>query len=161
MSRSALLHLTWRNLFNFETLAAISPSHFYSVLVLPSKKMLSLDGNPETIEILTTSKIQYKKNGFRWLIVGDHRDMYMGAIWLWMGVKYRENGEHGQSAYCYDQALSKIRNCPDVYINYGNLYCDMEKLFEAKRMYERALWLDPDHPTLAETINQINEELKT
>jgi len=72
-----------------------------------------------------------------------------------MASIYRKNREFA-SAKLHLNALVDIDDSnPITYYNYGNLYADMDHVEEAKRMYLRALELNPDFDEAKEELEKL------
>ena len=74
-----------------------------------------------------------------------------------MASIYRKNSEYA-SAKLHLNALVDLDDLnPITYYNYGNLYADTDHIEEAKRMYLRALELNPDFDEAKEELEKLSE----
>jgi len=72
-----------------------------------------------------------------------------------MASIYRKNGEYASAKLHLNSLVELDDSNPITYYNYGNLYADMEHMEEAKRMYLKALELNPDFKEAKEELEKL------
>jgi len=72
-----------------------------------------------------------------------------------MASIYRKNGEYASAKLHLNTLVELDGLNPITYYNYGNLYADMEHIEEAKRMYLKALELNPDFKEAKEELEKL------
>ena len=69
---------------------------------------------------------------------------------------YRANGEYASAKIHLDESLALDSENKTTYYNYGNLLVDMQRVDEAKRMYKKALEIDPDFIEAKEELEKLH-----
>ena len=72
-----------------------------------------------------------------------------------MASIYRKNGEYASAKLHLNTLVELDGLNPITYYNYGNLYVDMKHIEEAKRMYLKALELNPDFKEAKEELEKL------
>ena len=72
-----------------------------------------------------------------------------------MASIYRKNGEYASAKLHLNSLVELDDSNPITYYNYGNLYVDMKHIEEAKRMYLKALELNPDFKEAKEELEKL------
>lgn len=72
-----------------------------------------------------------------------------------MASIYRANKEFTSAKMHLNHSLDIDDTNPVTYYNYGNLFVDMEHIEEAKKMYEKAIELNPDFKEAKEELERL------
>jgi tetratricopeptide (TPR) repeat protein len=74
-------------------------------------------------------------------IAGDDNYYELNA----RGVMYGRSGRYKKAMTDFNECIAKKPDCPDTYINIGNMLMLQKKYAEAEQQYTKAISLDPNN----------------
>lgn len=136
MLRAELFHQLWAEYAGESSLAALAFKHFYAVIQLADKSLLSVDAIPQIINPMDPSIYE----------IGNNEKLYQAALLEWKADKLVKLGQYVEAEIISREVMRLCHN-PDTITRLAKILLkDPTRYAEAEILFKEAMRLDPNNP---------------
>jgi len=137
--------------------AKMSEGDFNKALIIYKEANYQQKDNPDILFKIAYSLMQQDRDeeALEYLNDALKLDKTSTAIYQALASTYRKLGNFEMAKNSLNSSISIDGSNPITYYNYGNLLVDEKEFEEAKKMYKKALELDPDFKEAQEELSKI------
>lgn len=135
----------------------MSEGDFNKALIIYKEANYQQKNNPDILFKIAYSLMQQDRydEALDYLKEALQLDKTSTAIYQALATTYRKLGDVEMAKNSLNSSIAIDGSNPITYYNYGNLLVDEKEFEEAKKMYKKALELDPDFKEAQEELSKI------